>query len=103
NARLAAVEGSAEAGYRVENVKNVGALGGMKLQDTPYSMSVVSQEFLTNTQTTSLDDVFKRNPATQLYGPRFTNGADAGNFIEDTEQLEIITGLTGFLYGPATP
>lgn len=103
NARLAAVEGSAEAGYRVENVKNVGALGGMKLQDTPYSMSVVSQEFLKNTQTTSLDDVFKRNPATQLYGPRFTNGADAGNFIEDTEQLEIITGLTGFLYGPATP
>ena len=130
NARIAAAEGSAEAGYRVENVKNVGALGGMKLQDTPYSMSVVSQEFLKNTQTTSLDDVFKRNPATQLYGPRsagyasavairgfsgsgnmniandglrFTNGADAGNFIEDTEQLEIITGLTGFLYGPATP
>jgi len=130
NARAAAVEGSAEAGYRVESVKNVGALGGMKLQDTPYSMSVVSQEFLKNTQTTSLDDVFKRNPATQLYGPRaagyasavairgfsgsgnmniandglrFSNGADAGNFIEDTEQLEIITGLTGFLYGPATP
>lgn len=130
NASTASTDGSAEAGYRVENVKNVGALGGMKLQDTPYSMSVVSQEFLKNTQTTSLDDVFKRNPATQLYGPRaagyasavairgfsgsgnmniandglrFTNGADAGNFIEDTEQLEIITGLTGFLYGPATP
>ncbi len=130
NANVASVDGSAAAGYRTESVKNVGALGGMKLQDTPYSMSVVSQEFLKNTQTTSLDDVFKRNPATQLYGPRaagyasavairgfsgsgnmniandglrFTNGADAGNFIEDTEQLEIITGLTGFLYGPATP
>lgn len=130
NASLASVDGSAAAGYRAENVRNVGALGAMKLQDTPYSMSVVSQEFLKNTQTTSLDDVFKRNPATQLYGPRaagyasavairgfsgsgnmniandglrFSNGADAGNFIEDTEQLEIITGLTGFLYGPATP
>lgn len=130
NANVSSADGSAAAGYRAENVKNVGALGGMKLQDTPYSMSVVSQEFLKNTQTTSLDDVFKRNPATQLYGPRaagyasavairgfsgsgnmniandglrFTNGADAGNFIEDTEQLEIITGLTGFLYGPATP
>jgi len=130
NANVTSADGSAAAGYRAENVKNVGALGGMKLQDTPYSMSVVSQEFLKNTQTTSLDDVFKRNPATQLYGPRaagyasavairgfsgsgnmniandglrFTNGADAGNFIEDTEQLEIITGLTGFLYGPATP
>lgn len=130
NATVASPDGSAAAGYRAENVKNVGALGGMKLQDTPYSMSVVSQEFLKNTQTTSLDDVFKRNPATQLYGPRaagyasavairgfsgsgnmniandglrFSNGADAGNFIEDTEQLEIITGLTGFLYGPGTP
>ncbi len=130
NAKVASADGSAAAGYRAETVKNVGALGAMKLQDTPYSMSVVSQEFLKNTQTTSLDDVFKRNPATQLYGPRsagyasavairgfsgsgnmniandglrFSNGADAGNFIEDTEQLEIITGLTGFLYGPGTP
>lgn len=130
NARMSASEGSAEAGYRVESVRNVGALGGMKLQDTPYSMSVASQEFLKNTQATSIDDVFKRNPATQLFAPttagyasavsvrgfsgagnlniandglRFSNSADGGNFIEDTEQLEIITGLTGFLYGPAQP
>ncbi|CAM3794765.1 Ferric anguibactin receptor [Pseudomonas reidholzensis] len=123
-------DGSYESGYRVENLRNVGALGGMKLQDTPYSMSVASQAFLKNTLATSLDDVIKRNPATQLYAPRnagyasavsmrgfsgsgnlniandglrFSNGADKGNFIEDTEQLEIITGLTGFLYGPATP
>ncbi|PWB30491.1 TonB-dependent siderophore receptor [Pseudomonas sp. SDI] len=123
-------EGTAEAGYRLENVRNVGALGAMKLQDTPYSMSVASQEFLKNTQATTLDEVFKRNPATQLFAPksagyasavsvrgfsgagnlniandglRFSTNADAGNFIEDTEQLEIITGLTGFLYGPAQP
>lgn len=123
-------EGSEAAGYVSENVSNVGALGGMKLQDTPYSMSVTSQALLKNTQATSLDDVFKRNPFTQMYSPtgagyasavnirgfsgagslniandglRFTTGADAGNFLEDTEQLEIITGLTGFLYGPASP
>ena len=131
NINAAAVaEGSEAAGYVSENISNVGALGGMKLQDTPYSMSVTSQALLKNMQATSLDDVFKRNPFTQVYSPtgagyasavnirgfsssgslniandglRFTTGADAGNFLEETEQLEVITGLTGFLYGPASP
>ena len=66
----AAAEGSEAAGYVSENVNNVGALGGMKLQDAPYSMSVTSQAFLKNTQATSLDDVFKRNPFTQVFSPR---------------------------------
>lgn len=123
-------DGSAESGYRVDSVKNVGALGGMSLQDTPYSISVVSSEALKNTQTTSTDDVFKRNPFTQLYSPknagyasavairgysgagnlsiandglRYSTGYDSGNFIEEMEQIEILTGLSGFLYGPASP
>ena len=131
NINAAAVaEGSEAAGYVSENLNNVGALGAMKLQDTPYSMSVVSQDFLKNTQATTLDDVFKRNPFTQVFSPtgagyasavnirgfssagnlniandglRFSTLADAGNFLEETEQLEVITGLTGFLYGPASP
>lgn len=130
NARAAAQDGSAAAGYRTENVKNVGALGGMRLQDTPYSISVVSKEMLQNTQTTSTDDVFKRNPFTQLYSPknagyasavairgfssagnlsiandglRYSTGFDSGNFVEEMEQIEILTGLSGFLYGPANP
>src|SRR5690606_36864878 len=129
NARVQA-PGSAEAGYRSETVRNVGALGGMRLQDTPYSMSVVSRELLQNTQTTSIDDVFKRNPFTQIYSPknagyasavairgfsgagnmsiandglRYSTGYDSGNFVEEMEQIEILTGLSGFLYGPASP
>ncbi|MBX8515095.1 TonB-dependent receptor [Pseudomonas cichorii] len=129
NARTTA-EGSEASGYVSENISNVGALGGMKLQDTPYSMSVTSQALLKNMQATSTDDVFKRNPFAQLYSPktagyasaitirgfggssslniandglRFSTLADGGNFIEDTEQLEVVTGLTGFLYGPASP
>lgn len=125
-----AADGSEAAGYVSENISNVGALGGMKLQDTPYSMSVVPQALLKNMLATSTDDVLKRNPFTQLYSPksagyasavtirgfgssaslnigndglRFSTLADAGNFIEDTEQLEVVTGLTGFLYGPASP
>lgn len=123
-------DGSQAAGYVSENISNVGALGGMKLQDTPYSMSVTSQALLKNLQATSTDDVFKHNPFTQLYSPksagyasamtirgfggsaslniandglRFSTLADGGNFIEDTEQLEVVTGLAGFLYGPASP
>ncbi|MGQ7864054.1 TonB-dependent siderophore receptor [Pseudomonas sp. 32A] len=130
NGHRAVEEGSQAAGYVSENVSNVGALGGMKLQDTPYSMSVTSQALLKNLLATSTDDVLKHNPFTQLYSPksagyasavtirgfgssaslniandglRFSTLADAGNFIEDTEQLEVVTGLTGFLYGPASP
>jgi iron complex outermembrane receptor protein len=124
------LDGSAASGYRTEAAKNVGALGGMSLQDTPYSISVVSKEMLQNTQTTSTDDVFKRNPFTQLYSPknagyasavairgysaagnlsiandglRYSTGYDAGNYVEEMEQIEILTGLSGFLYGPGNP
>lgn len=126
----ATADGSADAGYRSEAVQNVGALGAMSLQNTPYSMSVVSKEFLQNTQSTSTDDVFKRNPFTQLYSPknagyasavairgfsgagnlsiandglRYSNGYDSGNYVEEMQQIEILTGLSGFLYGPASP
>ncbi|MGY4533664.1 iron complex outermembrane receptor protein [Pseudomonas sp. TE3786] len=124
------LDGSADSGYRTESIRNVGALGGMSLQDTPYSISVASKEMLQNTQTTSTDDVFKRNPFTQLYSPknagyasavairgfsaagnlsiandglRYSTGYDAGNYVEEMEQIEILTGLSGFLYGPGNP
>lgn len=124
------VAGGADVGYRNEAVQNVGALGGMSLQDTPYSVSVVSKELLQNIQATSADDVFKLSPATQFTSPtsagyasavsmrgfsgagnlsiandglRFSTGYDGGNYIEEMEQLEILTGLSGFLYGPASP
>lgn len=124
------VDGGEAAGYRSNAVENIGALGGMRLQDTPYSVSVVSTELLQNIQATSTDDVFKLSPATQFTSPttagyasavsmrgfsgsgnlsiandglRFSNGYDGGNFIEEMQQLEILTGLSGFLYGPASP
>lgn len=123
-------DGSAAAGYVNENVRNVGALGGMRLQDAPYSINVISKDLLRNVQATSLDDVFKLSPVTQFTSPtsagyasavsmrgfsgagnlsiandglRFSNSYDGGNFIEEMEQLEILTGLSGFLYGPASP
>ncbi|NMZ67345.1 iron complex outermembrane recepter protein [Pseudomonas peli] len=123
-------EGSAASGYRSDTAQNIGALGDMSLQDAPYSVSVVSKELLQNIQATSSDDVFKLSPATQFTSPvsagyasavsmrgfsgsgnlsiandglRFSNSYDGGNFIEEMERLEILTGLSGFLYGPASP
>jgi iron complex outermembrane receptor protein len=123
-------EGSAASGYRSDTAQNVGALGGMRLQDAPYSVSVVSKELLQNIQATSTDDVFKLSPATQFTSPtsagyasavsmrgfsgagnlsiandglRFSTGYDGGNYIEEMERLEVLTGLSGFLYGPANP
>ncbi len=36
-------------------------------------------------------------------GLRYSTGYDGGNYIEEMEQIEILTGLSGFLYGPASP
>ncbi|SNS89029.1 TonB-dependent receptor [Pseudomonas segetis] len=122
--------GSEADGYRSESVQNVGALGGLPLRDAPYSINVISSDLLENIQATSMDDVYKLNPSTQFTSPnsagyassvsmrgfsssgnlslasdglRFSNGYDSGNFVEEMEQLEILTGLSGFLYGPASP
>ena len=123
-------EGGEESGYRASAVRNVGALGGMALQDAPYSVTVISSELMDNIQATSSDDIFKLSPTTQFTSPtsagyasavairgfsgvgnlsiandglRFSNGYDGGNFIEEMERLEILSGLSGFLYGPASP
>ncbi|HCJ29173.1 MAG TPA: TonB-dependent siderophore receptor, partial [Pseudomonas sp.] len=126
----ALADGGEESGYRASAVRNVGALGGMALQDAPYSVTVISSELMDNIQATSSDDIFKLSPTTQFTSPtsagyasavairgfsgvgnlsiandglRFSNGYDGGNFIEEMERLEILSGLSGFLYGPASP
>ncbi|MFL9814235.1 TonB-dependent receptor [Stutzerimonas sp. VN223-3] len=126
----ALADGSEESGYRASAVRNVGALGGMELQDAPYSVTVISSELMDNIQATSSDDIFKLSPTTQFTSPtsagyasavairgfsgvgnlsiandglRFSNGYDGGNYIEEMERLEILSGLSGFLYGPASP
>lgn len=117
-------EGSTEAGYRAENVVTTGPWGGKRLQDTPYSISVISSEMIENVGASSPDQLFRVNPLTQVNYPqaragnvpisirgfrfntstaedgmRNTNGY--GIFLEDKERVEVLTGLSGFLYGPA--
>ncbi|RBQ30366.1 TonB-dependent siderophore receptor [Arcobacter sp. FW59] len=113
--------GSAENGYLVENITGVGLWGKRSLQDTPYSMTVIPQELIENTQANDMAPIFKMNPLTQDGGDQFIgnyytvirgfssnnaviNGMPLANWysfttMEDLERVETISGATGFLYG----
>src|SRR5208337_5650229 len=67
-------EGSAEAGYKVENTTTTGPWGQMKHQDTPYSISVIPQELIENVVAADPDQLLKMNPLTQ-----FSNLSSANN------------------------
>ncbi|WP_026802909.1 TonB-dependent receptor [Aliarcobacter lanthieri] len=113
--------GSAEAGYLTDNITGVGLWGKRSLQDTPYSMTVIPQELIENTQANDMAPIFKMNPITQDGGDQpsgnyntvirgfsannaVVNGMPLANFysfttMEDLERVETISGATGFLYG----
>ncbi|QKF72887.1 TonB-dependent siderophore receptor [Aliarcobacter faecis] len=114
--------GSAQSGYLVEDVKTLGVWGNLSLQDTPYSMSIVSSDFIENTITTNMAQVAKQTPVIQSNGNASYNG-ELGNSIrgfaistalvdgipipssnfgvglKEVDRVEVISGLSGFLYG----
>ncbi len=115
-------DGSAAAGYRSETVSGVGPWQGRSLQDTPYSLNVYSEELIENLQASTPDQVYRINPTTQLVRPQHENNQprimmrgftvqrsyrdgvpdDQYNHtatMEDTARIEILNGLSGFLYG----
>ncbi|MCG3692066.1 TonB-dependent receptor [Aliarcobacter butzleri] len=114
--------GSSESGYLVEDVKTLGVWGNLSLQDTPYSMSIMSSDFLENTISNTADKVTKINPilkntednsrdgtlATQIRGfsissalidgiPLINSYFGVGTY--EVDRIEVISGLSGFLYG----
>ena len=119
-----AEDGSADTGYRSDSISAVGPWQGRDLQDVPYSISVISADLIENLQATSPDQIFRINPTTQLVRAQqendqptvnmrgfsistsYRDGIPGDNFghgtsTEDAERIEILTGLSGFLYGPA--
>lgn len=92
------------------------------LQDTPYSVNIYSEALIENLQATTPDQVYRINPTTQLIRAQHENNQprimmrgftvqrsyrdgvpdDQYNHsatMEDTDRIEILNGLSGFLYG----
>lgn len=106
---------------------DIGPLGERPILDTPYSISVITAELIKNQQATSLADLLKYLPSTQMQArggmdvgrPQSrgmqssvveNNHLDGLNVVgttaypmEQLERVEVINSLTGALYGPASP
>ncbi|MFT3813694.1 MAG: TonB-dependent siderophore receptor [Acidovorax sp.] len=115
-------KGSTADGYREDRVSNVGPWQGRTLHDTPYSLTVFSEELIENLQAVSADQVYRVNPTMQLSRSQYENNQPTVNVrgfnfyssyrdgipddqyghattMEDTERVEVLNGLSGFLYG----
>ena len=116
--------GSNEDGYRVDEISGVGPWQGRTLQETPYSINVTSEDLIQNLQATNADQIFMMNPLTQLNRPSmmqgkatvFMRGFEQGKLarngilpqgfvysqglvMEEVAQVEVLSGLSGFIYG----
>ncbi|MDN5052973.1 TonB-dependent receptor plug domain-containing protein [Aliarcobacter butzleri] len=116
--------GSAENGYITKEISGVGLWDKRTLQDTPYQMSVISQDMLENSAS-GVDQIFKMNPVVQVTRSSTSSHSwntpeinirgfsASGNHIldgipfswvegimpEELERMEVLNGLSGFLYG----
>ncbi|MFZ2642371.1 MAG: TonB-dependent receptor [Verrucomicrobiia bacterium] len=119
----ASPEGSAKSGYRSESAE-LGPMGGMSLKDTPYSLNVTPGELIENRNAHNPTDALKTNPTvaplmsssgyssmSRVMVRGFTAGDQSDlrdgmtdrSFtlppVEDIERIEVLNGLSGFLYG----
>ena len=121
-------DGSAASGYR-SAAASAGPLGQIPLQDTPYSLNVTSGELIENREAHTEGDALMTNPSVSVSvasnGPnaslsrvyiRGFNASDQNEFrdglvdrsftvppIENVERIEVLNGLSGFLYGFTNP
>lgn len=116
-------DGSAALGYLSDSVSQVGPWQGRTLQDTPYSLTVISEDLIENLQATTPDQIYRIAPTIQFSSPQHLNDTPGvnmrgfgvwsayrdgvpgdfyghGTTTEDVQSVEIFTGLSGFLYGP---
>ncbi|MFW2601665.1 TonB-dependent receptor [Aliarcobacter butzleri] len=116
--------GTAENGYLSENITGVGLWGKRSLQDTPYSMTVISNDLIENSLAKDMNQIFKMNSTTQEtatksapasdsflpiirgFNPRIlvngiphSMGYRSAPIMQNIDKVEIINGATGFLYG----
>ena len=116
-----------DADYRVPTLDSIGPLGTTPLLDTPYSIAVLPEDLIENSQAVNFKDVSKYLPLVafqEQQGPDIlrpqTRGMQGGNFqnskldgmtmfitvataMEQFQQIEVVNGLSASLYGPANP
>jgi iron complex outermembrane receptor protein len=119
--------GGVDRGYRVDTVSALGPLGSAVLLDTPYTVSVLPSELMDNAQVKNFKEASKFLPLVQfqemqgsevlrpetrgMQGSNMQNTRMDGmgivvtgaNSIETLQQIEVLNGLGGALYGPANP
>ena len=113
--------------YRVDKLDSIGPLGTTDIRNTPYSIEVLPLDLIENSQAVNFKDVSKYLPLVayqEQQGPDIlrpqTRGMQGGNFqntkidgmtmyitvataMEQFQQIEVVNGLSAFLYGPANP
>jgi iron complex outermembrane receptor protein len=119
--------GSVENAYRVDRVTDGGPLGATPMLDLPYTVNVISRQLIDDTQSRNFKEAAKYLPLVsfqEMQGPEVlrpgTRGIQGSNMqndrkdgmgfavttpsaLEEYEQIEVVNGLSGPLYGPANP
>lgn len=111
---------------QIDVAASTGPWGGKAIVDTPYSINVTSSDLIENVVASSMDQMFKMNPVVQnsapstVYGTPYVTirGFDSqkgvvdglrlsstltGISMEELQQVEIMNGLSGFMYGAGNP
>lgn len=104
-----------------EKSATLGPMGQRRLQDTPYSISVLSRDLIDSQQLKSFKDIIRYLPSVQADGARPQTRGLQGSVVQNSrldglnvvsttdypaeqlEGVEVHSGLSGSLYGPANP
>ncbi|KAA8996743.1 TonB-dependent siderophore receptor [Affinibrenneria salicis] len=99
----------------------LGVLGKRDLLNTPYAVQAVPQAVIVRQQAKSLKDIYKYLPSVQGDGARPQTRGVQGSVVQNSmidglnvvsttdypaeqfQQIEVLNGLGGSLYGPANP
>jgi iron complex outermembrane recepter protein len=117
-----------KSGYTAKDSTAAGALGPRAILDTPFTVNVVTRALIEDQQARLLTEVLRTDPAaTTAFGGGYTSYqsvnlrgfglSNTANFrrdglpythlsetpFENVERVEVLKGLSGFLYGFASP
>ena len=117
----------AAGGYRTDTVGSLGSSGDVALLNAPYSVSVLPHELIDNGQVKNFKEASKFLPLVQfqemqgsevlrpetrgMQGSNMQNARMDGmgivvtgaNSMETLQQIEVLNGAGGAIYGPANP